>query len=865
MLGLSSLAGDRSPLAFPLLFSLRSHSGRHRTPFLLTVLAIATSVALATGLEMATRGIQTELLRTADSLAGASQLEISAGGVGLPEQILERVESIEGVLVAAPMLLATFRVPLPDGTRLGLRVLGVDLLADREIRGYSLEESDVEVSDRLRLVSQPDSLIVTRELADRLGLSLGERFEVIAPSGPLATVVRGILEPGGVADAYGSQIAAMDIYALQQHLGRTELFDRIDIVPEPGTDLDALRARLEAAVQGIASVRRPDSRNEFADQVFGTVSTGIWAIACIGVLVASLLSYGTISLSVDARLREFALLQAAGLEARRVRRMVRIDVLLLTGIGTALGLAAGWLLGSAFFQPLTRLLAENDGAQIHVRGLEPTAWTLLVALGVGSIVGLAASVEPAWRATDRRPLDVLREAGTGAARALPSRPAARRTGLAFAAALLAGALPLPIPAVPRVGLIYLGGIGALIAGTRPLALPLLSRACRHWQDVVPSIGAFLGRSLTARPGQTALTAGMIAGIVSGLAAISVLLSSIERSFGDWVGSRYRGGVMITAGDPYDRAQRDLLSAETIAAIRSTEGVGAVLESINTPVLFRGEEVILFARNMEILAQRGQLSVLGRPWPEVAAELAAGRIAVSDAFERRFGLSPGDRLSLDTARGPRSFEIAAVVRDYYGASGSLHLDLAQFDASWIRNGASSAVVWPELERDRVVAAIRHSVAGRQLLFFVDSDDYSSWVMAPFERFVNLLVTVSAFTASLGGLAVLTLMTGAVSQRSRELAFLRTSGATSGMLSLLVVSDSLIIAGYGILGGLLLGLLCSRPMCAVLTEWLGWTVEWSVSLAPLGWICGIALACALLSALHPAVMVRRTRPISAALAD
>jgi putative ABC transport system permease protein len=829
MLGLSSLTGDRSLLAFPMLFSLRSHSGRHRTPFLLTVLAIATSVALATGLEMATRGIQSELLRTADSLAGASQLEISAGGVGLPEQLLERVESVEGVLVAAPMLLATFRVPLPDGTRLGLRVLGVDLLADREIRGYSLEESDVEVRDRLRLISQPDSLIVTRDLADRLDLSLGARFEVIAPSGPLSTVVRGILEPGGVADAYGSQIAAMDVYALQQHLGRAGLFDRIDVVPEPGADLAALRARLEAAVRGIASVRRPDSRNEFADQVFGTVSTGIWAIACIGVLVASLLSYGTISLSVDARLREFALLQAAGLEARRVRRMVRIDVVLLTGIGTALGLGAGWLLGSAFFQPLTRLLAENDGAQIHVRALEPTVWTLMVALGVGSIVGLAASIEPAWRATRRRPLDVLREAGTGEARALRSGTVARRIGLGFAGALLVGALPLPISAVPRVGLIYLGGIGALIAGTRPLAIPLLARACRHWQDVVPSIGAFLGRSLTARPGQTALTAGMIAGIVAGLAAISVLLSSIERSFGAWVGSRYRGGVMITAGDPYD------------------------------------EEVILFARNMEILAERGQLSVLGRPWPAVAAELGAGKIAVSDAFERRFGLSPGDRLSLDTPRGSRSFEIAAVVRDYYGASGSLHLDIGQFDASWIRNGASSAVIWPELERDRVVAGIRRSVAGRQLLFFVDSDDYSNWVMAPFERFVRLLVTVSAFTASLGGLAVLTLMTGAVSQRSRELAFLRMSGATSALLSLLVVSDGLIIAGYGIASGLLLGLICSHPMCAVLTEWLGWTVEWHVSLAPLAWICGVALACALLSALHPAVMVRRTRPISAALAD
>jgi putative ABC transport system permease protein len=856
-------APARPSLPFALLFALRSHLGRRRALFAWTVLAIATSVALATGLEMAVRGIQTELMRTADALAGSSQLEITAGGAGMPEELLERVQSLPGVGVASPTLMATFRVPLPDGTRLGLRVLGVDLLSDREIRGYSLEASDVEVDDQLRLISQLDSIIVTRALADRFGLSLGERFELLSPSGPWVATVRGILRSGGVADAYGSQIAAMDVYALQHHLGREGLFDRIDVVPAPGAELAALRARLEAEVSGVAAVRRPDSRNEFADRVFGTVSSGIWAIAGIGVLVAALLSYGTVSLSVDARMREFALLQAAGLEARRVRRMVRVDVCLVAGLGTALGLAAGAGLCRAFFAPLAQLLAENEGAPIQAGALAPSLQTLLVALGVGAIVGFAASLEPAWRATSRRPLDLLRESGLRA-------PADARSGrrwrfalLGFAA--LAGLGLLPLPAVPRVALLYLGGIGALIASTGPFALPLLSRAARRWQDSLPSIGALLGSSLTARPGQTALTAGMIAAIVSGLAAIAVLLASIERSFGDWVGSRYRGGLMITAGDPYDRAQRDLVSAETVEAIRSAAGIGPLLESVHTPILFRGEEVILFARDMRILADRGQLSVLRRPWPEVAAALAAGGIAVSDAFARRFGIAEGDRLVLDTPRGGRSFEVAAVVRDYYGPSGSLHLDLRQFDASWPRAGASSVVVWPGRNVERAIANARAAVADRQLLFFVESDDYSRWVMLPFRRFVRLLLVVSSFTLGLGGLAILALMTASVRQRDRELAFLRTSGATSGFLAGLVVCDGLLIAGYGAASGLLLGLACSLPMCAVLTEWMGWTVEWAVDPSPLAWICGFALACALLSALYPAWMVRRVRPISAVLAD
>ena len=82
---------------------------------------------------------------------------------------------------------------------------------------------------------------------------------------------------------------------------------------------------------------------------------------------------------------------------------------------------------------------------------------------------------------------------------------------------------------------------------------------------------------------------------------------------------------------------------------------------------------------------------------------------------------------------------------------------------------------------------------------------------------------------------------------------------------MVCDGLLIAGYGATSGLVLGLVCSRPMCAVLTEWMGWTVEWTVDPSQLAAIGAFALTCALLSALHPAWMVRRVRPISAVLAD
>ncbi len=855
------MLGDRSPLGFALLFALRSHLGRGRGLTFFTALAIAASVALASGLEMSTRSVQSGLERTADALAGRARLEVTAGGLGVPEALLETIAALPGVQVASPILTTTLRLPAAGGGSRALRVLGVDLLADRGVRGYRLEPDDVRVDDPLRLISQLDSIVITRTLADALDLRLGEPLRALSGSGELELVVRGILRPGGVADAYAGQIAAMDVYALQQHLERAGWLDRIDVVPRPGSDVARLQHRLERAVAGVASVRRPASRSEFAEQVFGTIRLGVWAMAAIGVGVAVLLGHGTTSLWVDARTREFALLQAAGLEARRVRRLVRIDVAIVSGLGTAAGIGLGVLLAGPLFELFSSLSSHLDaGPEAHIR---LTASTVGTGLLVGLVVSLTSSLEPSARATSRPPLEVL----GNLRRAGPEPPRGRRArtrALLLAAAAIAAAA-LPLPALARALLLFGGCLGLLVGTVRPLGLPLLQRAATALQPLAPAVAAFLGASLRARPLHLALTLGSIAGIVGGLSSILILLTSVERSFGAWVGGRYDGGIIVTAGDPFDRARRELLSPATVREVRAAATPGDVLESIHATLLYRGREVTLFGRTMGVLRERGRLASIDAPWPRVADALLEGRIAVSDAFERRFGLGAGDRLTLDTPRGAARFEIAGVVRDYYGSAGALHLDLDSFDRFWPRGGAASMVIWPDGDPDAAIERARRSVGARQALFFTPSSEYARWMQRFFERFVSLLWIVAAFSALLGGLAMITLLAGSVMQREHELTRLRVAGATRGLLVGLVLADGMLVAAAGSAAGLAIGWLCSFPLIDVLVEQMGWQVERAVPWDGLLALVGAALLAAALACVHPAWLARRIRPALVGLAD
>ncbi|MCX5737372.1 MAG: hypothetical protein NTZ61_02545, partial [Proteobacteria bacterium] len=97
-------------LPFALLIAVRNHLGPNRVLTGIAVLAIATAVMLAAGLEMAARSVDTEIDRTGTEMAGAAQLEVTAGTVGVPDSVRDEVARVEGVRVAAPLVEATFRI-----------------------------------------------------------------------------------------------------------------------------------------------------------------------------------------------------------------------------------------------------------------------------------------------------------------------------------------------------------------------------------------------------------------------------------------------------------------------------------------------------------------------------------------------------------------------------------------------------------------------------------------------------------------------------------------------------------------------------------------------------------------------------------
>lgn len=121
----------------------------------------------------------------------------------------------------------------------------------------------------------------------------------------------------------------------------------------------------------------------------------VGGFAVVGLLLAAFGLYGVLAFLVAKRRHEIGIRIAVGAGAGTVMGLIIRHGLTLVGKGTLVGLIGGF--GAAFL--LQRLL-------FGVRVLDPV--TMLLAGALVVVVGLAASLVPAWRAVNVDPLESLR-------------------------------------------------------------------------------------------------------------------------------------------------------------------------------------------------------------------------------------------------------------------------------------------------------------------------------------------------------------------------------------------------------------------------------------------------------------------------
>jgi len=258
-------------------------------------------------------------------------------------------------------------------------------------------------------------IIVGRELARTLRLFVGDELDVVSPFGDLGPAgpmpkarrfrVAGIFYSGMYE--YDMKLAYVTLEDGQRFLGTGDAINGIEVKVENVERSE----RVVAAIEG--NLSRSDLQvqdwKQLNKNLFGALALeklAMFVTLGIAILIAGFCVFGTLTLMVQEKGREVAILQAMGTGPRGVVGIFMLEGLLLGVLGSAIGVGLGYLLTFVFEHFGIRLNPEVyyiDRLPVHV---DPTEF---VVVGVSAVlVCLFATLFPAWVASRMRPVDALR-------------------------------------------------------------------------------------------------------------------------------------------------------------------------------------------------------------------------------------------------------------------------------------------------------------------------------------------------------------------------------------------------------------------------------------------------------------------------
>ena len=172
--------------------------------------------------------------------------------------------------------------------------------------------------------------------------------------------------------------------------------------PLTSSDNSQLQSELAKAndgteFQGGLSIRKSN------DQTLSIMLNASLILLALAVVIAVIGVANTMTLSVNERRRENAMLRSLGLSRKQLRRMVSTEAVMITLGALAMGIVSGVLIGLVLSRVLVRAIRES---MEMVPALPITGMVLV--LVVGLLAAFAASAIPAFRSARQSPVEGLR-------------------------------------------------------------------------------------------------------------------------------------------------------------------------------------------------------------------------------------------------------------------------------------------------------------------------------------------------------------------------------------------------------------------------------------------------------------------------
>jgi putative ABC transport system permease protein len=802
---------------------LRDRPGR----LFVSIFAIAVGVALAAAVHLVNASALAEFARAARELAGSADLVVEGTRTGFDESLYPRLAMTTGVAVASPVLAR--EAPLVAGGSLALE--GVDPLVAAAIRPAVYGE----LAGAFVALQSPTALALSSRAARELGLAEGGHLAVRTASGVREFEVVRVLPESATTE----RIGYLDIANLQWLAAGLGNLSRIDLRLAPGVD----PARFAAALSLPAGVHALTPRGEESRLAHLTRAyrINLDMLALVTLLTGAFLVYATQALAVMRRRRPLALLRALGVRAREVRLAVILEGGACGAIGGLAGALGGWLIARVV---LARLGGDLGAGLLQSSTLTVSAppSTLAAFVLLGTLVAVLGAWLPARAAAAVAPARALK-AGDDEALARPASRAALAlalAGLGVGAAFAPAVAGIPVGGYASIALLLAAGVLLVPAGVEAVLRRI------PWPSS-PQAGLVIAR-LQGAVAQSAVSLAAIVVSFSLMVAMATMVHSFRDSFERWLGEVLPADVYLRLAPGVDAWS---LGPEARGLIEGVPGVARVELRRTLAVSLSAEEppVTLIARPQGVEAA-GLPTVARAP----AADPRLPRALVSEAVRDVYGIGPGAVVAVPIGGRAVRFAVVGLWRDYARSTGSIVIDLADWERLSGTRRYSEGAVWlaPGADAEVVRGAIAARLDAGEALQVTTTGTLRTRALAAFDRAFAITYAIEAIAVGIGLLGVVLAFAVQALARRAEFGMLRHLGLRRREVLAMLAGEGAFMGGIGVLWGLALGLGLSVVLVHVVNrQSFHWTLAYRV---PTVTLATVALALVAAAALTAALTAR-----------
>jgi len=840
-------------------FALKGLLGR-KLRTVLTAIAIVLGVAMVAGtfvltdsIDKAFDSIFTDSRKGSDLvISGKSAFDISddsgSAAPTLPDSLVETVRGLDGVSTAEGSVDGTAQLIGDNGKAI--------VYGGAPNLGFSIANADSPFNP-LTLVEGawpgPNEVVIDKSTAGKEDFKVGDIVSVQA-RGPIQRLrLSGLVKFGTVSTIGGATLSGFDLATAQRLFNKVGRLDEIAVATKPGVPVGEVerevKSVLPADAQVLTGTQQASEDASDTNSFITFLRIFLLVFGGIALFVGAFVIANSLSITVAQRTREFATLRTIGASRRQIRRSVLVESLVLGLLASLVGLVLGLALAKGLFW-----LFEKAGFTLPNSGLLLETRTVIVALVVGVLVTVVASLRPARRATRVPPIAAVREGAT-----LPPGRFARYRPVGSALLGLLGfallAYGLFGSGLSTTGILVSMGIGTLLIFfgvaffSSQLVVPLAHLLGGPAARIGGAPGILARDNAMRNPQRTASTASALMIGLALVTLVAMLAQGIRGSFFDAVNKIWVTDYAVTAQNNYSP-----IPISVSQPLRQSPNTTAVVG------VRAGEGRILGGTDFLTGVDPGASKVFRLDWtngsPQVMETLGDRGAFTDEDFAKDHDLTIGSPVEVQFPSGDkRTFSIKGIFDPPTGGSpfGPITISSKAFDESFQQpKNLFVFITTTGGETEANTAELKKALTGFPNAKLQNRDEFKDNQFSGIATVLNVLYVLLALSVIVSLFGIVNTLVLSVFERTREIGMLRAVGTTRWQVRAMITFESIVTALMGAAIGIALGV--------VLAALLIYRVDFLILSWPIGSLIVFALAAIVVGVIAAVLPARRAAKLN-----